>query len=197
MYLTSKAEGRTRDPSEHEEIELLLESFEKQCEEIVSEVDSLAVRPFTLPSHLLLLTLFSSQANVRHTEDIVELILDSNRNSLLGLDLKVSICTLGLTSGALIAGLFGMVRSLRSSSAILTNPNSSFSQNVRQLALKPRSPCLTNLSRSSPPDSRNTPTRSPSSRPPPLLSPASSPSSDFGDFGRCARLGWAGKIVIR
>jgi len=48
---------------------------------------------------------------VRSTEDIVELILDANRNSLLGLDLKVSIATLGLTSGALIAGLFGMVYS--------------------------------------------------------------------------------------
>lgn len=50
------------------------------------------------------------QANVKHTEDIIELILDANRNSLLGLDLRVSIATLGLTSGALIAGLFGMVR---------------------------------------------------------------------------------------
>ena len=77
----------------------------------------------------------TTQANVRHTEDIIELILDANRNrcalvligglfgtierwmliildddSLLGLDLKVSICTLGLTTGALVAGLFGMVR---------------------------------------------------------------------------------------
>lgn len=51
----------------------------------------------------------SSQVNVKHTEDIIELILDANRNSLLGLDLRVSIATLGLTSGALIAGLFGMV----------------------------------------------------------------------------------------
>lgn len=51
---------------------------------------------------------------MRSTEDIIELILDANRNSLLGLDLKVSIATLGLTSGALIAGLFGMVRLLDS-----------------------------------------------------------------------------------
>lgn len=50
------------------------------------------------------------QANVRHTEDIVELILDANRNSLLGLDLRVSIMTLGLTAGAMVAALFGMVR---------------------------------------------------------------------------------------
>ena len=45
---------------------------------------------------------------MRHTEDIIELILDANRNSLLGLDLRVSIATLGLTAGAMVAALFGM-----------------------------------------------------------------------------------------
>lgn len=89
MYLTAKAQDKPRADDDHEEIELLLESFSKQCEEIVSEVETL-------------------EANVRHTEDIIELILDSNRNSLLGLDLRVSIATLGLTAGALVAGLFGM-----------------------------------------------------------------------------------------
>lgn len=69
---------------------------------------------------------------MRSTEDIIELILDANRNSLLGLDLKVSIATLGLTSGALIAGLFGMVGSLSFSSLVhsLIRPLPS-SQNVR------------------------------------------------------------------
>lgn len=43
MYLTAKLDGKPRDSSEHEEIELLLESFSKQVEEIVSEVDNLAV----------------------------------------------------------------------------------------------------------------------------------------------------------
>ncbi|GAA5973190.1 hypothetical protein JCM11641_006313 [Rhodosporidiobolus odoratus] len=90
MYLTSKLQNKPRTLEDHEEIELLLESFSKQCEEIVSEVETLS-------------------ANVRHTEDIIELILDSNRNSLLGLDLKVSIATLGLTAGALLAALFGML----------------------------------------------------------------------------------------
>ncbi|GAA5862391.1 hypothetical protein JCM3774_002501 [Rhodotorula dairenensis] len=90
MYLTAKAQDKPRADDDHEEIELLLESFSKQCEEIVSEVETL-------------------EANVRHTEDIIELILDSNRNSLLGLDLRVSIATLGLTAGALVAGLFGML----------------------------------------------------------------------------------------
>lgn len=48
------------------------------------------------------------QSNVQSTQEIVELILDSNRNALLGLDLKVSIGTLGIGTGALVAGLFGM-----------------------------------------------------------------------------------------
>ena len=38
----------------------------------------------------------------------MELILDSNRNALLALDLKVSIVTMGIGVGALVAGLFGM-----------------------------------------------------------------------------------------
>ncbi|GAA5837325.1 hypothetical protein JCM11251_004967 [Rhodosporidiobolus azoricus] len=92
MYLTAKLQDTARSADDHEEIELLLESFSKQCEEIVSEVETLS-------------------ANVRHTEDIIELILDANRNSLLGLDLRVSIMTLGLTAGAGIAALFGMLTS--------------------------------------------------------------------------------------
>ncbi|ORY77983.1 hypothetical protein BCR35DRAFT_332369 [Leucosporidium creatinivorum] len=102
MYLTEKITlQHPRSSDDHEEVELLLESFSKQTEEIVSEVETLS-------------------ANVRSTEDIIELILDANRNSLLGLDLKVSIATLGLTSGALIAGLFGMNVSFRIARSAVT-----------------------------------------------------------------------------
>lgn len=53
------------------------------------------------------------QSNVQSTQEIVELILDSNRNALLALDLKVSILTMGIGVGTLSAGLFGMnVRAL-------------------------------------------------------------------------------------
>ena len=68
------------------------------------------------------------QTNVQSTQEIVELILDSNRNALLALDLKVgiriplrrtfcklkryifqvSIWTMGIGVGTLVAGLFGM-----------------------------------------------------------------------------------------
>ncbi|KIJ63040.1 hypothetical protein HYDPIDRAFT_176130 [Hydnomerulius pinastri MD-312] len=89
MYLTDKKKGVFRDMHEHDELENLLEFFAKQVEEIVNEAENI-------------------ETNVQSTQEIVELILDSNRNALLALDLKVSIGTMGLGTGALVAGLFGM-----------------------------------------------------------------------------------------
>ncbi|KZV85432.1 Mg2+ transporter protein [Exidia glandulosa HHB12029] len=89
MYLTDKKIDHKRQISDHEELEVLLESFSKQVEEIVTESES-------------------AMGNVTATQEIVDLILDSNRNSLLTLDLRVSIMTMGIGSGTLIAGLFGM-----------------------------------------------------------------------------------------
>ena len=42
------------------------------------------------------------------TDRSVNIILDANRNSLMLLDLKFSIGTLGIASGTFIAGLYGM-----------------------------------------------------------------------------------------
>lgn len=89
MYLTDKKNGIQREPSDHQELEVLLESFAKQVEEIVNETDT-------------------TQSNIQSTQEIVELILDSNRNALLTLDLKISVITMGLGVGTLLAGLFGM-----------------------------------------------------------------------------------------
>lgn len=44
MYLTDKRNGIQREPSDHEELEILLESFAKQVEEIVNETDTTQVR---------------------------------------------------------------------------------------------------------------------------------------------------------
>ncbi|KAI0646638.1 cora-domain-containing protein [Trametes meyenii] len=89
MYLTDKKTGTPRKSDDHEELEVLLESFSKQVEEIVNEAENI-------------------QSNVQSTQEIVELILDSNRNALLALDLKVSILTMGIGIGTLVAGVFGM-----------------------------------------------------------------------------------------
>lgn len=45
---------------------------------------------------------------MQSTQEIAELMLDSGRNALLALDVKISIATLGVGTGALIAGMFGM-----------------------------------------------------------------------------------------
>ncbi|EME49720.1 hypothetical protein DOTSEDRAFT_68485 [Dothistroma septosporum NZE10] len=89
MYLTEKAEGIEREEDNHEEVELLLESYHKVADEIVQ-----------ISSNLV--------SAIRNTEEIVRAILDANRNSLMLLDLKFSIGTLGLTAGMFIAALYGM-----------------------------------------------------------------------------------------
>lgn len=89
MYITDKMLGKPRALHDHEQLELLLESFTKQVEEIVSEIDT-------------------TVANMQSTQEVAELMLDSGRNALLALDIKVSIATLGIGTGAMVAGLFGM-----------------------------------------------------------------------------------------
>lgn len=89
MYLSDKKNGVQRELQDHKDLEDLLETFSKQVEEIVNEVANL-------------------DNNVQSTQEIVELIIDSNRNALLALDLQVSIATFGVGTGALTAGVFGM-----------------------------------------------------------------------------------------
>ncbi|KAL8777130.1 MAG: hypothetical protein Q9213_007990 [Squamulea squamosa] len=89
MYLSERAQGKTREEDDHTEVEMLLESYHKVCDEIVQVSGNLV-------------------SNIRNTEEIVKAILDANRNSLMLLDLKFSIGTLGIGSGAFIASLYGM-----------------------------------------------------------------------------------------
>ncbi|KAF8859371.1 cora-domain-containing protein [Acephala macrosclerotiorum] len=89
MYLTEKSHDLLRGEDDHTEVEMLLESYHKLCDEIVQESGNLV-------------------SNIRNTEEIVKAILDANRNSLMVLDLKFSIGTLGMGSGAFIAALYGM-----------------------------------------------------------------------------------------
>lgn len=90
LYLTEKLQGHPREiDGDHSEVEMLLESYYKHCDEIVQTVGNLV-------------------SNIRSTEEIVNIILDSNRNSLMLLDLKFQIGTLGLGGGAFVASLYGM-----------------------------------------------------------------------------------------
>lgn len=90
MYLTErKATGKPREDHNHQEVEMLLESYHKICDEIVE-----------ISGNLI--------GNIRSTEEVVKAILDANRNQLMLLEIKFSIGTLGLAAGTLIAGLYGM-----------------------------------------------------------------------------------------
>lgn len=105
MYLSDKAAGRIRTEENHTEVEMLLESYHKVCDEIVQVSGNLV-------------------SNIRNTEEMyvvsicvcltftdslsVKAILDANRNSLMLLDLKFTIGTMGLAAGTFIAALYGM-----------------------------------------------------------------------------------------
>ncbi|KAJ1998377.1 magnesium ion transporter [Coemansia thaxteri] len=91
MYLTRKlANAATSHPTDdHEDVELMMETYLKQVEEIVNHVESVS-------------------SHVRTTEDVVNIILDSQRNSLLLLEIRLTILTVGLSSGTFLSGLFGM-----------------------------------------------------------------------------------------
>ncbi|ROW16530.1 hypothetical protein VPNG_02835 [Cytospora leucostoma] len=89
MYLTEKTKNVSRDIDDHTEIEMLLESYHKICDEVVQEAGNLV-------------------SGIRNTEEIIRAILDANRNALMLLDLKFSVGTLGLAMGTFLAGLYGM-----------------------------------------------------------------------------------------
>ncbi|GKT96234.1 LOW QUALITY PROTEIN: inner membrane magnesium transporter Mrs2 [Colletotrichum tofieldiae] len=92
MYLTEKAHDLYRGVDDHTEVELLLESYNKLCDEIVQEAQNLV-------------------SGIRNTEEMdrsIRAILDANRNALMLLDLKFSVGTLGLAMGTFLAGLYGM-----------------------------------------------------------------------------------------
>ncbi|KAI0143768.1 cora-domain-containing protein [Xylariaceae sp. FL1272] len=88
MYLTEKTHDIHRQLDDHTEVEMLLESYHKLCDEIVQEAQNLV-------------------SSIRNTEEIIRAILDANRNALMLLDLKFSVGTLGLAMGTFIAGLYG------------------------------------------------------------------------------------------
>ncbi|KAK6458861.1 mitochondrial magnesium ion transporter [Scheffersomyces xylosifermentans] len=88
MYLT---EVKKFDPKveDYEDLEMILESYYKQCDEFVQQAGSLL-------------------NDIRATEDIVNIILDANRNSLMLFELKVTIYTLGFTVATLVPAFYGM-----------------------------------------------------------------------------------------
>lgn len=109
MYLTEKTRDIRREQDDHTEIEMLLESYHKICDEVVQEAGNLVsgirnteemqVVPFKFRPFWDLLLMSSPS---------IRAILDANRNSLMLLELQFSVYTLGLALGTFLAGLYGM-----------------------------------------------------------------------------------------
>lgn len=72
-----------------DEIEMLLEAYYKQCDEFVQQAETLI-------------------NDIKSTEEIVNIILDANRNSLMLFELKVTIYTLGFTVATTLPAFYGM-----------------------------------------------------------------------------------------
>lgn len=89
MFLTERKQGVQRDTMDHSESELLLESYYKQVDEIVQQAEQV-------------------HNNIKNTEEIIIIMLDSNRNSLMLFELRITIATLGFSVGLLITALYGM-----------------------------------------------------------------------------------------
>ncbi|SCW01384.1 LAFE_0D11386g1_1 [Lachancea fermentati] len=71
------------------DVEMLLETYYKQCDEYVQQSETLI-------------------QDIKSTEEIVNIILDANRNSLMLFELKVTIYTLGFTIATLVPAFYGM-----------------------------------------------------------------------------------------
>ncbi|KAJ3343247.1 magnesium ion transporter [Gonapodya sp. JEL0774] len=89
LFLTAKQLQKPRAISDHWEAELLLETYLKQLEEIVRRYEEV-------------------RDHVKHTEDVVGIVLDSVRNDLLVFEMKLITATTGIACGSLIASAFGM-----------------------------------------------------------------------------------------
>lgn len=124
-YLTAKATASPRKTADHEELELLLENYSQRFEGIITGVSGALVSPSLPPCPFFVTRPWTSgigypelnacdwlslspQARIKSNQDVVELSLASTRNKLLQLDLKMSLCTVGLTLGAFGASLLGM-----------------------------------------------------------------------------------------
>lgn len=86
MYL-SNAPGA--QPSNFEEVEMILESYYNQSDEIVQQTGSLI-------------------NDIKATEEIVNIILDTNRNSMMLFELKLTVYTLGFGVATLVPAFYGM-----------------------------------------------------------------------------------------
>ena len=89
MYLTDWKEGIVRIEDDHSEIEMLLETYHNHVDEIVQRTEN-------------------AISNVKTTEEIINIILDSNRNQLMLLSIKFGVGMFALGGAIFVGSLYGM-----------------------------------------------------------------------------------------
>lgn len=90
LCLTAKSQDQQLPgDTKTSDAEIMLESYYNYCDEIVQATETLA-------------------SNIKSTEEIINIVLDANRNSLMTLELKFQIGMLGLSAGSMVAAVYGM-----------------------------------------------------------------------------------------
>lgn len=89
LYLTENLHGRKRVSFNHQEVELLLESYYTIIGEIVLTVENL-------------------MSQIKTSEEIIRFVLDANRNELMLLGLRFSVGLLAMGCVIFVSALYGM-----------------------------------------------------------------------------------------
>lgn len=90
MYLsTFKETGHRRRVDQHDEVEMMFETYVKQIDTVYEEVTS------TLQA-------------IKATENATQIRLDAMRNRVLRLDVFLNLGAVSVGTGGLVAGMFGM-----------------------------------------------------------------------------------------
>lgn len=89
LYLTEIKQGLSRLSYNHQEVELLLESYYSTIDEIIQTVENLI-------------------SQIKTSEELIRFVLDANRNELMLLGLKFSIGLLSMGITMYVAALYGM-----------------------------------------------------------------------------------------
>ena len=89
MYLTDIAEGRSRQESDHAEVELLFETFHHAASELEQRAMSL-------------------KTDIQLMQEFLEVHFDSQRNRLMRFNIALSAATLSVSLGSFGASVFGM-----------------------------------------------------------------------------------------
>lgn len=89
MYLSDKKLGIEHYEDDHTEIEMLLETYHNHIDELVQLSEN-------------------AISNVKTTEEIINIILDSNRNQLMLLGIKFSLGLLSLGCAIFVGAAYGM-----------------------------------------------------------------------------------------